>query len=64
MSDPTPKNGHRMQHSDEPTWCVDCGEFYAYGTCTAPGSGRFDNRTDTGFLEILDCLGQPQETQA
>lgn len=56
MSDLTLRNGHRMQHPDQPTWCVDCGDFYSVAECTAPGSGRFDTRTETGRAEVSSML--------
>ncbi len=53
-----PLHGHRMQHDDFPTWCVDCGTFDVYilpprssdrESCSGAGSSRFDTRTVPGL---------------
>jgi hypothetical protein len=51
-----PFHGHRMQHSDAPTWCVDCGNFDCHcwiGPCPDPGAGRFDTRKPDVFVRIV-----------
>jgi hypothetical protein len=50
---------HRLQHSDPPTWCIDCGTFDCYCgvvACNAEETGRFDMDQPDNFERVLSSF--------
>ena len=47
---------HRMEHSESPTYCIDCGQFEDYCDpeipCSAAPSDEFDTRTTAGHDRV------------
>ena len=64
LGEPVEVRGHRMQHSDAPTWCVDCGRFAPDGPCGNQGRGDFDQRKEKGATEILSSFAPPEARHA
>lgn len=57
LGEPVHVNGHRMQHSSGPSWCIDCGEFYPeLEACKAEKLATFDQREPEGARNISACI--------
>lgn len=55
-----PLNGHTPMHTNEPTWCVDCGwptGEWNLGPCGMGGLRLYDTDSAAGRWQILDDLG-------
>lgn len=47
---------HVFQHSDSPTWCVNCGRFDVFCTneCSEPETRKFDSAVQANFDRMYE----------